>query len=105
MSDAAHAKEVVIKGVSSLDEPSVKWGWHGYAKKAGAIIGGAFAVFLLLMLIGNHTGNVENLYLIGFAILIFVGIALSMRKKVPYDDPKRFKVYEVPEGHYTTTKY
>ena len=30
------------------------------------------AVFLLAMLRGNHVGKVEDIFLIGFALLIFV---------------------------------
>jgi predicted lipid-binding transport protein (Tim44 family) len=49
-------------------EPSAEWGWHGGFPR-GARIGGWFmaAVFFLL-LIGNHTGRVENLWLIGLGL-------------------------------------
>jgi hypothetical protein len=41
-------------------------------------IGGILsALFLLLMLRGNHVGHVEDAWLIGFAILIFVIVIRS----------------------------
>lgn len=49
------------------DAPSARFGWHGVATKT---FGGAaifFALFLLAMLIGNHTGRVEDIWLIAFA--------------------------------------
>ena len=27
-------KEEIYRGVSTLDEPSAKWGWHGISKSA-----------------------------------------------------------------------
>lgn len=50
--------------------PSAEWGWSGEAPRLFRFAGWFFAAFLLLMMIGNHSGAVENLYLIGFAALI-----------------------------------
>ncbi|WP_238419105.1 DUF2631 domain-containing protein [Gordonia sp. 'Campus'] len=54
------------------DAPSARFGWHGAATKTfyGAAV--FFAVFLVLMIIGNHTGHIEDLYLIGFAVAVLV---------------------------------
>lgn len=55
--------------------PSANWGWTGESR--GAMRTGALlvAVFLLFMMHGNHTGMVEDLYLIGFAAVL-VGIVI-----------------------------
>ena len=49
------------------EAPSARFGWHGAATKTfyGAAI--FFSLFLLAMIIGNHTGHIEDLYLIAFA--------------------------------------
>jgi len=54
------------------DAPSARFGWHGVATKTfyGAAV--FFAAFLLLMMIGNHTGRVEDIYLVVFAVGILV---------------------------------
>ncbi|MEE3850672.1 DUF2631 domain-containing protein [Gordonia sp. LSe1-13] len=52
------------------DAPSARFGWHQSARK-GFMFAGWFCVLALLgMLIGNHTGRVEDLYLIGFALVL-----------------------------------
>jgi phosphate starvation-inducible membrane PsiE len=38
-------------------------------------------IALLAMLIGNHTGKVEDLYLVGFALLLVLGVVISVRNK------------------------
>lgn len=53
-------------------EPSAAWGWHGEFPRASRIAGWVTVVILLLMLIGNHEGNVENLWLIGLALLLVI---------------------------------
>ncbi len=55
--------------------PSADWGWSGESNKAMRIAAIVVAVFLLLMIHGNHTGGIEDLYLIGFAIAL-VGIVV-----------------------------
>ncbi|MCZ4078503.1 DUF2631 domain-containing protein [Rhodococcus sp. H36-A4] len=55
--------------------PSANWGWSGESNKAMRIAAIGVAVFLLLMIHGNHTGEIEDLYLIGFAIAL-VGIVV-----------------------------
>ena len=56
------------------DVPSAEWGWS--QENYGLIhIGGLLAAgFLLLMLKGNHVGHVEDLFLIGFAVLILIAV-------------------------------
>lgn len=64
--------------------PSAAWGWSGESPRLFRIAALVSGVFLLLMLIGNHEGHVESLYLIGFAVLLFfivVRDALQQRRK------------------------
>ncbi|HKV18315.1 MAG TPA: DUF2631 domain-containing protein [Mycobacterium sp.] len=62
-------------GVDVEDVPSAAWGW---SKENHKLIqaGGIFsALFMLAMIKGNHTGRVEDLFLIGFAVLILAVVA------------------------------
>ena len=54
-------------------EPSAEWGWHGGFPRAARIGGWIVAAAMFLMLIGNHEGHVEDLWLIGTGLII-VGI-------------------------------
>jgi Protein of unknown function (DUF2631) len=60
--------------VDPQDEPSAEWGWHGTFPKATRVAGWLTAVALLLMLIGNHRGHIEDIYLIGVAALIVIAL-------------------------------
>ncbi len=64
--------------------PSADWGWSGEAPRVFRVAGWIFAAFLLLMMIGNHSGHVEDLYLIGFAgviVFILVRAIVARRRK------------------------
>lgn len=64
--------------VDPHEEPSADWGWHGSFPR-GARIGGWFtAVAMFLLLIGNHTGKTEDLWLIGTGLLL-VGLLVADR--------------------------
>ena len=52
------------------DAPSARFGWHGQARKSFMIAGWFCVIALLAMMIGNHTGHIEDLYLIGFAAVL-----------------------------------
>ncbi len=68
---------VLYNGVDPADEPSAEWGWHGSFPR-GELIAGWFSVAaMLLMLIGNHQGKVEDIWLI--AIAAIMAYALAMR--------------------------
>lgn len=62
----------IVNGVDTYDVPSAAWGWSGKSVKASRIAGWVVAVFLLLMLIGNHRGRVEDIYLISFTAVIII---------------------------------
>ena len=57
------------------------WGWHGEAGKTGRIAGWVLAVILLTMMVGNHEGRVEDLYLIGAAATIVITLLWDMRRR------------------------
>ena len=57
------------------------WGWHGESGKAGRIAGIVTIVVLLLLIIGNHRGRVEDLWLIGCAFLVLVSLIWDSRRR------------------------
>lgn len=56
--------------VDPHEEPSAEWGWHGGFPLGTRIAGWVVAVIMFLMLIGNHTGRVEDLWLIVIGLSI-----------------------------------
>ncbi len=63
-------------GVDPEDEPSAQWGWHASFPR-GKAVAGWFTVFaLLIMIIGNHMGRTEDIWLIGLAGLMAFGLVL-----------------------------
>ena len=57
-------------GVDVEDVPSAEWGWSKMNRgviQAGGILS---AIFLLVILRGNHVGHVEDVFLIVFAVAI-----------------------------------
>lgn len=98
--DGHHSsKEIVVDGVSSLDEPSVEWGWHGHSRKVGVVVGGFFVLFLLAMLFGNHIGRVEDIWLVSVAAFLAIWMILALRPKKD-DTLAKSKIYEVSSDHY-----
>jgi hypothetical protein len=65
-------------GVDVEEVPSAEWGWSTGSVK-GYQIGGVLAgLFLLAMTHGNHTGRVEDIFVVGFALLLFGLVARSV---------------------------
>ncbi|AOS62597.1 DUF2631 domain-containing protein [Actinoalloteichus hymeniacidonis] len=60
--------------VDPHEEPSAEWGWHGGFPVGTRVAGwvGAFAVFA--MLIGNHEGHTEDLWLLVIGSAMVVGL-------------------------------
>nr|WP_245607001.1 DUF2631 domain-containing protein [Pseudonocardia spinosispora] len=58
--------------VDPQDEPSAEWGWHGSFPKGALIMGWVSAVIILLMLIGNHEGRVEDIWLVGTGVVMIL---------------------------------
>ncbi|MGB0435566.1 MAG: DUF2631 domain-containing protein [Mycobacterium sp.] len=59
------------------DVPSAEWGWSKENPRVKQIGGLLAAGFLLLMMHGNHTGRVEDWFLIAFAALVLGMVARS----------------------------
>jgi hypothetical protein len=64
-------------GVDVEEVPSAEWGWSTGSVRGYQIGGILAAVFLLLMLRGNHQGRVEDLFLVGFALFVLGFVARS----------------------------
>lgn len=70
----AEPKEEYYNGVSTLDVPNAAWGWSGLSKRSMVIAGWVSIGFMVFMLVGNHEGNVENLWLIILAAVMAIGL-------------------------------
>jgi hypothetical protein len=62
-------------------EPSAEWGWHGGFPRAARIGGWLMAAVCFLFLIGNHTGRVENLWLIGLGLATIGVLVWDLMKR------------------------
>jgi hypothetical protein len=63
--------------VDPLDEPSAEWGWHGGFPRGTRIMGWFTAAVMFLMLIGNHRGHTEDLWLIGIGLSIVAALVID----------------------------
>ncbi|TCP51942.1 uncharacterized protein DUF2631 [Tamaricihabitans halophyticus] len=74
-----------VKDVDTHDEPSVEWGWHGHFPKATLVAGTICTAIMLLLLIGNHESNTENIWLISLAVGMAGGLVfLQRRRRTPW---------------------
>lgn len=55
-------------GVDVEDVPSAAWGWSKENPRVIHLALTVGAIFLLAMLVGNHVGHVEDVFLIIFAV-------------------------------------
>lgn len=79
--DLAKQGERLPGTVDPADEPSAEWGWHGGFPR-GSLIAGWFSVFaMLIMLIGNHQGRVEDIWLIVIALVMAIGLGMKTVKE------------------------
>ncbi len=58
-----------------------EWGWHHEMGKYGRIALVLPIAFLFAMLVGNHDGNVENLWLIGSGLALIVIMIWDARRR------------------------
>ena len=79
---ARNSREVARRpAIDPAEEPSVEWGWHGGFPR-GTMIAGWFSVgALLIMLIGNHQGRTEDLWLVGTALVLVLALVLHTVRK------------------------
>jgi Protein of unknown function (DUF2631) len=72
---ARNSRELARRpAVDPLDEPSAEWGWHGSFPRGSVIAGWVSVVILLLLTIGNHEGSTQDIWLVGIAVLIALGL-------------------------------
>ncbi|MGE2835746.1 DUF2631 domain-containing protein [Mycobacterium sp. SMC-4] len=64
-------------GVDVEDVPSAQWGWSSENPRVIQIGGLLATAFLLLLTHGNHTGRVEDWFMVGFAAVTFAFVARS----------------------------
>ena len=57
------------------------WGWHGETGKWGRIGGWIAVLATLTYLIGNHEGSVENLWIIGIALVMVIILLWDARRR------------------------
>jgi hypothetical protein len=63
--------------VDKHDEPSAEWGWHGGFPVGTRIAGWFTAAAMFLMLIGNHTGRTEDIWLLAIGTVIVVALIVD----------------------------
>jgi Protein of unknown function (DUF2631) len=57
------------------------WGWHGETGKWGRIGGWIATLIVLAYLVGNHEGQVENLWVLGIALLMVIILLWDARRR------------------------
>ncbi|MBO0850336.1 MAG: DUF2631 domain-containing protein [Pseudonocardia sp.] len=67
--------------VDPEDEPSAEWGWHGGFPRGIIVAGWISTIIMLLMLIGNHQGHIEDVWLVVIAILMAGGLVRYTLKR------------------------
>lgn len=97
---AHHSKEAeVYNGVSTADVPSAAWGGSELPRRGIITAGVIGGLFLLGMLFGNHKGNVENIWLIALAVVVFLGVGLWAARPSLGKPRKTVTARNKPEGH------
>ncbi|MGY1604802.1 DUF2631 domain-containing protein [Geodermatophilus sp. SYSU D00815] len=83
VSQPGREEAVVRAGAHPVEhERPEDWGWHGEMGKWGRRTWWLAPAFILLLLIGNHEGNVENVWLISIAaLLVLIFLMDRVRRK------------------------
>lgn len=79
----AASEPQVTTNVDTAEVPSAEWGWSGEAPRLFRVLGWLSILVLLFYTHGNHEGKVEDLWLIGLAVLIAVMLVrdIILRRK------------------------
>ncbi|ATE56817.1 DUF2631 domain-containing protein [Actinosynnema pretiosum] len=68
--------------VDPVEEPSAEWGWHGTFPKGILIAGWLSTLAVFSLLIGNHHGRVENIWVIGTGVSLAAALVwFQVREK------------------------
>lgn len=80
MADTAHQQG---SGAVSVDhERPEDWGWHHEWRRSTPVIGWVMTISILLLIFGNHRGNVENYWLLAVAaFMAFLLIRDRIRRR------------------------
>jgi hypothetical protein len=57
------------------------WGWHGEAGRTGRVFGWILAVVLLTLMVGNHEGRIEDIYLALASATLIVTLLWDIRRR------------------------
>jgi hypothetical protein len=79
---SAREEGIVRAGETPVQhERPEEWGWHHEMGKYGRYALVLPIVFLLAMLFGNHDGRVEDVWLVGSALLLVVIMIWDARRR------------------------
>ncbi|MBW0116175.1 DUF2631 domain-containing protein [Pseudonocardia abyssalis] len=79
---ASESRELAQRSaVDPEEEPSAEWGWHGSFPKGSLIAGWVVTVLMFVLLIGNHTGRTEDIWLIGTGVLMAAALVWQTLRK------------------------
>jgi hypothetical protein len=82
VSQPGREEGVVRAGAHPVEHESpADWGWHGETGKWGQIGGWLTTLIILTFLIGNHEGRIEDLWLLGIALLMALVLIWDLRRK------------------------
>lgn len=76
-----NSKQTARSTLDPADEPSLEWGWHGEAPRLTRAAGWVSVAILLVFMVGNHRGHVEDLWLIGLALILVVVLLRDAAKR------------------------
>lgn len=64
------------------DAPSARFGWSGTAPRTYAVSAFVVGIILFCMIVGNHVGHVEDIWLgvIGGVLILYAGYKMIPRK-------------------------
>lgn len=77
--DVQHAREV--EPAEHRHERPEQWGWHAEMGKLSRMSAFLVAVVLCLMVLTTHQRHVEDVWLFGIALLIFVVLIWDHRRR------------------------
>jgi hypothetical protein len=79
---ARNSRELAKRpAVDPQEEPSAEWGWHG-GFPHGTTIAGVFTIIVLLVFtIGPYQSRTQDLWLIGAAVIIALGLIIHAVRK------------------------
>ncbi|AFU04138.1 DUF2631 domain-containing protein [Nocardia brasiliensis] len=83
--EPASTERGIVTHVDTAEVPSAAWGWSGESPKTFRVAGWITALILIAMVIGNHKGHVEDIFLIGFAAAI---VAILVRDSILKRKPR-----------------